>query len=415
MGFSEGSSWYRCGTVAEVVIAYRERSEGLVAYARWRDTTGSQRTQRIGLVWAERYGDGYRNRRGKRPEGALTIQEANARALELKDEQEAKLTASEDLLEDNARAPFKLVADRWLEYGEAEGGWSPMSLRNRRYTVKALSATFGETPAAEITPKQVKAWWSALHSPRREGGPVSNRNANRLHSELRAILSWAGEDYGLVRNPTHGIKRHSERINHDAPPFFSVEEIEALARNAGERDALIFKTAAFAGLRRGEVLSLRWGRVDFTRSSLYIAESMGVDKDERARPKWQSARTLPMAPQLAHPLAAWRPDDADDDDLVFPSELGGKLDGSALRRRYVTARDKAGLRPLPFHALRHTFASLAVAGGADLVAVQSWLGHRDLRTTARYLHHKDRTSDAQLLGQAFSGLVEQASTTGRSS
>ncbi len=142
---------------------------------------------------------------------------------------------------------------------------------------------------------------------------------------------------------------------------------------------------------------------------------MGVDKDERARPKWQSARTLPMAPQLAHPLAAWRPDDADDDDLVFPSELGGKLDGSALRRRYVTARDKAGLRPLPFHALRHTFASLAVAGGADLIAVQSWLGHRDLRTTARYLHHKDRTSDAQLLGQAFSGLVEQASTTGRSS
>ncbi len=132
----------------------------------------------------------------------------------MKDEQEAKLTASEDLLEDNARAPFKLVADRWLEYGEAEGGWSPMSLRNRRYTVKALSATFGETPAAEITPKQVKAWWSALHSPRREGGPVSNRNANRLHSELRAILSWAGEDYGLVRNPTHGIKRHSERINH---------------------------------------------------------------------------------------------------------------------------------------------------------------------------------------------------------
>lgn len=114
------------------------------------------------------------------------------------------------------------------------------------------------------------------------------------------------------------------------------------------------------------MLSLRWGRIDFTRSSLYIAESMGIDKDERTRPKWQSARPLPMAPQLAHLLAAWGPDDAGEDDLVFPSPLGGKLDGSALRRRFVTARDKAGLQPLPFHALRHTFASLAVA--IDVVA-----------------------------------------------
>jgi integrase len=391
-----------------VVIAYRERSEGLVAYARWRDSTRSQRTQRVGVVWAERYGGAYRNRRGKRPEGALTVQEANALAVRLKDEQEVKLTAAAAGREENTQTTFKTVADRWLSYGETEGDWSPLSVRNRRYTVKELSGTFGDMPVRAITPTHVKTWWTEMHSPRRMGGPASNRNANRLHSELRAILSWAADDYEIELNPASGIKRHSERTNDDAPPFFSVEEVEALSRQASERDAVIFRTAAFAGLRRGEVLSLRWGRVDFTRSSLYICESVGVDKDERVRPKWQSTRSLPMAPQLAHVLAAWQPEDADDDDLVFPSGLGGKLDGSALRRRYAVARDKAGLRALPFHALRHTFASLAVAGGADLVAVKTWLGHRDLRTTARYLHHKDRTTDAALLGAAFGGVVEQA-------
>lgn len=391
-----------------VAIAYRERTEGLVAYARWRDSTRAQRTQRIGVVWVERYGGAYRNRRGKRPEGSLTVQEANVRAVQLRDEQEARLAAAAAGREENATATFAMVARRWLVYGEAEGGWSPLSVRNRRYTVKELSGTFGETPVRAITPREVKSWWTSLHSPRRPGGPMSNRNANRLHSELRAILSWAAEDYGLEQNPASGIKRHSERANDDAPPFFTVEEVEALAREASERDAVIFKTAAFAGLRRGEVLSLRWGRVDFTRSSLYICESVGVEKDERVRPKWQSTRTLPLAPQLAQLLAGWRPDDAGEDDLLFPSELGGKLDGSALRRRYALARDKAGLRALPFHALRHTFASLAVAGGADLMAVKTWLGHRDLRTTARYLHHKDRTTDAALLGEAFRGVVAQA-------
>jgi integrase len=364
--------------------------------------------QRIGIVWAEPYGGTYRNRRGKRPEGALTVQEANVRAVQLRDEHEAELAAAAAGREENTQTTFRTVAERWLSYGEAEGGWSPLSVRNRRYTVKELSGAFGDVPVVAITPNHVRSWWRGLHSPRRTGGPMSNRNANRLHSELRAILSWASDDYGLEHNPASGIKRHSERTNDDAPQFFSVEEVEALARHASERDAIIFKTAAFAGLRRGEVLSLRWGRVDFTRSSLYIAESVGVEKDERARPKWQSTRSLPLAPQLAQVLAAWRPDDAEDDDLVFPSELGGKLDGSALRRRYAVARDKAALRALPFHSLRHTFASLAVAGGADLVAVKTWLGHRDLRTTARYLHHKDRTTDAALLGAAFAGVVQQA-------
>jgi integrase len=78
-----------------------------------------------------------------------------------------------------------------------------------------------------------------------------------------------------------------------------------------------------------------------------------------------------------------------------------KLDGDALSARYCKTRDAAGLRRLRFHDLRHTFASLAVDGGASLVQVQAWMGHADVKTTMRYLHTKSRTEDAALLGAAF--------------
>jgi integrase-like protein len=86
--------------------------------------------------------------------------------------------------------------------------------------------------------------------------------------------------------------------------------------------------------------------------------------------------------------------------LVFPGPTGGYLDASALRRRFIKARDAAGLRPLRFHDLRHCFGSLAIRK-ADIVKVQSWMGHSNIKTTMRYLHHKSRIEDAKILDSAF--------------
>lgn len=88
------------------------------------------------------------------------------------------------------------------------------------------------------------------------------------------------------------------------------------------------------------------------------------------------------------------------DDPVFPGDVSGHLDASALRRRFVFARDAAGLRPLRFHDLRHTFGSLAI-NRASIVQVQAWMGHADAKTTMRYLHHKSQEDEAALLADAF--------------
>src|SRR4051794_14980577 len=109
-----------------------------------------------------------------------------------------------------------------------------------------------------------------------------------------------------------------------------------------------------------------------------------------------------MAPNVARALAglAGRERFTAEEDLVFCNEVGSYMDGSALRRRYQTALDCAGLRRLRFHDLRHTFGTRMI-GKADIVRVKEWMGHASVSTTMRYLHYAPRPEDAQLVAEAF--------------
>jgi integrase len=91
------------------------------------------------------------------------------------------------------------------------------------------------------------------------------------------------------------------------------------------------------------------------------------------------------------------------DDYVFCSRLGRRLDPSALRHRYERARDAAGLEPLRFHDLRHTYGSLLVAGGIDLVSVKAAMGHSRITTTERYLHARPAGELADRFTHALGG------------
>jgi integrase len=88
-------------------------------------------------------------------------------------------------------------------------------------------------------------------------------------------------------------------------------------------------------------------------------------------------------------------------DLVFCNVLGRTLDASAVRKRFKRGRDAAGLRPLRFHDLRHTYGSLLAAAGIDLVRIQAVMGHSALSTTSRYLHARPATDQAAIFTRAF--------------
>jgi integrase len=92
-----------------------------------------------------------------------------------------------------------------------------------------------------------------------------------------------------------------------------------------------------------------------------------------------------------------------DDDLVFcHPETGNPYDASKLRKRFVKARDRAGIRPeVRFHDLRHTFGTLVAAAGVSMRTLMEWMGHRDLSTTLVYADFAPGTSETDLLDRAF--------------
>jgi integrase len=217
---------------------------------------------------------------------------------------------------------------------------------------------------------------------------------------LRAILGHALKRGWVPENAALAVEKHPVRYSGDYD-LYSREEIGALVRHAAsEQDAAIYATAAMTGLRRGELVALRWRDVDFAGHAIRVRGS--YSHGEVVTPKSGKVRVVPMVPDVAERLArlGQRERFTADDDPVFVSSRGGHIDASALRRRYATACRRAELRPLPFHSLRHHFGSIAV-NRASLVQVQAWMGHSHIQTTARYLHHRSQATDAALLAEAF--------------
>jgi integrase len=221
----------------------------------------------------------------------------------------------------------------------------------------------------------------------------------KLLAMVHGIFQRARKVWGLKVNPAVDVEKPPLSRSGDIE-VFSPEEVWALVRAAAsEQDAAIFLTAAFTGLRRGELLALHWRDVDFAGSVVRVRAS--YHEGVLSTPKSGKVRSVPLAPDVGEVLAklAAREVFTGDDDLVFIGE-DGYLDGSALRRRYDAAIARAGLRRLRFHDLRHTFGTRMIAK-ADIRRVQEWMGHADVQTTMKYLHYVPRAEDAQLVAEAF--------------
>ena len=232
--------------------------------------------------------------------------------------------------------------------------------------------------------------------PNRVVEPQQEQAADSAARDLPAAqIKW-----GLPVNPLARVEKHPMRPSGDIQ-VFSPEEVWALVRAAAsQQDGALFLTAAFTGLRMGELLALHWRDVDFAGATIRVRASYSAA--HLTTPKSGKVRAVPLAPDVASALAqlGGRVDWVGEDDLVFAGETGGYLDGSGLRRRYISALEAAGLRRLRFHDLRHTFGTRMIAK-ADIRRVQEWMGHADIQTTTRYLHYAPHSEDAALVAEAF--------------
>jgi integrase len=379
-----------------------EQTRGASWWAKYRLPDGTQVKRKIGPVWTGR---------GRPAEGHFTKRLAedwlDDRLEELRRSDVAASTAAAPARSRAsvvAGVTFADAAAEYLRFAEQDRGCKPSTVRGYRNAIKVhLLPVFGDMKLEDITVQEIERWRAGMSSVRVQR-ELSNKTKNNLLVLMHAIFRHAVKVYGLPANPVASVDRFRVRSSGDIQ-VFSPEEVWALVRAAGsEADAAIFLTAAFTGLRRGELLGLRWRDVDFAGSTIRVRASYAAGK--LTTPKSGKVRAVPMAPDVASALAKLgdRERCTGDDDFVFAGEAGPPLDGDALSSRYRDALARAGLRPLRFRDLRHTFGTRMIAK-ADIRRVQEWMGHADIQTTMKYLHYAPRDEDAELVAEAFATLA----------
>jgi integrase len=373
--------------------------------AHWRDSSGHQHMRTLGRVWrgGGRPADGYLMRRG---------------AQERLDDILAEARKTVPRTAAAARGvTFAQAAEEWLRYVEFDRKRRESTMRDYRKVVgNTLVPVFGELALRELTSEMIDAYRAHLVAE----GRLSDRTINKYLLVVHAIFKRAQRHWGLTVNPAAGIERQPIRRSTEFR-VLSPEQVQALARAAAdEQDAALYTTAAFAGLRLGELRALRWRDVDFDLRVIHVRRA--VAHREEDIPKSGRARAVPLTDQVARALDGLSRRDhfAGNDDLVFPSPAGDYLEDSALRRRYYKALGSAGIEHLRFHDLRHTFGTLAVQE-FSLSDVKAYMGHADIATTMIYVHHvpqhdaADRLTARLARSSPASGVSRAIRGTGQSS
>ena len=357
-----------------------DRKRGPVWYAKYRLPDGRQLQRKLGPAWTER---------GRPPAGHYTKRLAEDQLCDLLDE--ARRGTLPGLV--RTGATVQDATDEYLRYIEHDRERKPSTVQGYRWIVNGqILPTFGQMRLEDVTSEHVERWLAGIDC------KASTRTKALVI--LHGVFQRARKVYKLPVNPVTDVEKPPLTRNGDIE-VFSPEEVWALVRAAdSEQDGAIFLTAAFTGLRQGELIALHWRDVDFTGSLLRVRASYAGGA--LTTPKSGKIRSVPLAPEVAKALAklSQRELFTGEDDLLFPGPAGGFLDGSALRRRYKAALKEAQLRSLRFHDLRHTFGTRMIAK-ADIRRVQEWMGHADIQTTMRYLHYAPREEDARLVTEAF--------------
>jgi integrase len=406
---------------------------------------GRQVKRRIGPAWIERdpATGAWTRRRGRVPDGTNDERGAVVAAAEIVAAYIAEVADAERVEQERRSrgVTFHEVAHDYMRWLADVAGAKPSTLRDRESVLGEpgvprkrgegelrahVMAALGDRPASKITTREVN---DVLATVSATGASAST--VNKYRAVISAVFNHGCKPatFALSGNPVTDADKRREP-SPGALVFYSPAEIEAIARAFADgrhrdarfpavsdsersarqaedhQDAEIIRVAAYAGLRQGELLALRWRDVDFAGSALTVARAMSAGVESTT--KSGHVRRVPLADQAAAALdrLSRREHFTAPGELVFCNVLGRPLDGSALRRRYRRAQLAAEVRPLRFHDLRHTFGSLLAARGVDVVTIQKAMGHSALRTTGRYLHARPASEQAHAFTAAFMPLAE---------
>ncbi|MCG2706883.1 MAG: site-specific integrase [Candidatus Omnitrophica bacterium] len=245
-------------------------------------------------------------------------------------------------------------------------------------TIKVLNRWFGGKYLHEITPELVTKF--KVERKREVSVATTNRGLACLRTMLNKAKEWVMFDGD---NPVAKVKLFKE--NNKRLRFLEQEEIEKLLANCSEHLKPIVICALHTGMRKSEILHLKWRDCDFRRNIIYVTESKNGERREIPMDEFLK-KTLIAIPK--HPESPY----------IFCNKDGQPY--GDIKKSFLTALKNSDIiLPLgtKFHALRHSFASHLVMSGVDLNTVKDLMGHKSIEMTLRYSHlspsHKKRAVD----------------------
>ena len=248
---------------------------------------------------------------------------------------------------------------------------------------KHLVPRFGEECIADINTPEVQRF---ILEKLKEG--YAWETASHMRHLLSKVLGTAKDWRYLPDNPVLGVEM-PERTLKRPRRSLSIEELRRLLSKMNEPERTITMLAALAGLRIGEILGLRWGRVHLDRSTVQIEELCykGVFGTPKTR---ASRRSAPLARVVVEALNGHRSRCSGNsaDALVFCDRDGQPLSADNLRKkRLASACRRAGVRRIDWHTLRHTYSTLLHDLGTPIKVQQTLLGHSSAATTMDVYTH----------------------------
>ncbi len=249
---------------------------------------------------------------------------------------------------------FRVFADK---YWNLEG--RHLKAKGIKGVLNTFKIQFGNKTLSEITSADVQNFYNMTAD--RTSAATANRQINFLSPLFNRAKEW-GDFHG--DNPVAKARRRREE--NKRLRFLSEEEIKNLLNAADARLHPLLACAIMTGMRKGEILGLRWENVDLERHMIFILKS-----------KSGKAREIPIGKRLLEILSS-----------LVPKANGAvfEIPEITMRRKFARALEDANIMGFRFHDLRHTFASHFVMRTGDLPALQKLLGHASPQMTQRYAH-----------------------------
>ena len=354
-----------------------EKAEEAVARPRWQTGWIFQRGKR-NPVWIGRYREDEIAEDGKRRRRQRCVVLGSTREIS-KRQAQARLAERLAAINQGIHKPTVMITFEQFVLERFEPNILPMlrpgTARNYRSLIRHdLFPFFGSMRLPEIGAMDVQMFLAGKSKQVAAGTVLTLRN--RLSKIFGTAVKWGY----LQSNPAQGaqvpaLTDTKERVS------LTPQQVRALLAELAEPFRTMVLLAVLSGLRRGELLALRWKQVNFNEHSITVAESVYMGRS--AAPKTKASRRKVFVDEVVlENLARLQPVHFQPDDFLFHTERGTSMNPhNVLSRAIHPACQRAGIPPVSWHVFRYTFSTWAAATGESIKAVQAQLGHNDPKLT----------------------------------